>query len=320
MRNHNNLLGRVEGMDGIKTGYTRASGFNLLTSVKRGGRRIVGVVLGGRSAGVRDNIMAGLIENNIQIASVTRTAPMVAEREPEEAPRRPMMTARWDAPVAKADARPEPAAAPGKPLQLVSLTPPTAIGGASAPVEKARPAVVSSGKTGDDLTPTATIGPARRAVIDGSTNTHPVAASVTGATTPAPPLRWVAGPSGQPARPTLSRREIVAPAHRAPETKVAKADPPTLTKVDAGRPPAAKRGVMIQIGATDDAGKAHDLLARAKSQGKAALAAAQPFTEKVQKGHETLYRARFAGLAEDQAEAACKSLKRSGFACFTTRD
>ena len=48
--NHNHLLDRVEGMDGIKTGYTRASGFNLLTSVKRDGHYIVAVVLGGASA------------------------------------------------------------------------------------------------------------------------------------------------------------------------------------------------------------------------------------------------------------------------------
>ncbi|MGH6857267.1 MAG: D-alanyl-D-alanine carboxypeptidase family protein, partial [Methylocella sp.] len=44
--NHNHLLDRVEGMDGIKTGYTRASGFNLLASVKRNGHYIVAVILG----------------------------------------------------------------------------------------------------------------------------------------------------------------------------------------------------------------------------------------------------------------------------------
>jgi D-alanyl-D-alanine carboxypeptidase len=54
MANHNRLLGRVEGVDGIKTGYTRSSGFNLVTSVKRGARRIVAVVLGGRSGRARD--------------------------------------------------------------------------------------------------------------------------------------------------------------------------------------------------------------------------------------------------------------------------
>ncbi|OYW31365.1 MAG: hypothetical protein B7Z45_10420 [Azorhizobium sp. 12-66-6] len=47
--NHNRLLGRVEGVDGIKTGYTRASGFNLLTSLHRDDRYLIGVVLGGSS-------------------------------------------------------------------------------------------------------------------------------------------------------------------------------------------------------------------------------------------------------------------------------
>ena len=46
---HNHLLGSVEGVDGIKTGYTRASGFNLITNLRRGNRHLVGVVMGGRS-------------------------------------------------------------------------------------------------------------------------------------------------------------------------------------------------------------------------------------------------------------------------------
>ena len=75
---------------------------------------------------------------------------------------------------------------------------------------------------------------------------------------------------------------------------------------------------MIQIGATEDAEKAHELLARAKS--KAGLVAAKPFTEKVQKGGGTLWRARFAGLEEDSAAAACRTLKQSGFNCFATRN
>src|SRR5258708_17846430 len=61
MRNHNRLLGRVEGVDGIKTGYTQASGFNLVSSVRRGTRHIVAVVLGGRSAGSRDGKIRELI-------------------------------------------------------------------------------------------------------------------------------------------------------------------------------------------------------------------------------------------------------------------
>ena len=76
---------------------------------------------------------------------------------------------------------------------------------------------------------------------------------------------------------------------------------------------------MIQIGASDEMGKANDLLTKAR--GKApALSGATSFTEKVKTGSVTLYRARFAGLTETKAEAACKSLKRSGFSCFTTKN
>jgi D-alanyl-D-alanine carboxypeptidase len=61
-RNHNRLLGSVEGVDGIKTGYTRASGFNLASSVVRDGRRLITVVMGGASASERDAQVAHLIE------------------------------------------------------------------------------------------------------------------------------------------------------------------------------------------------------------------------------------------------------------------
>lgn len=60
--NHNHLMSRYEGMDGIKTGYTVASGFNLAASATRDGRRLVGVVMGGKSAVSRDNRMAALLD------------------------------------------------------------------------------------------------------------------------------------------------------------------------------------------------------------------------------------------------------------------
>nr|WP_321456705.1 D-alanyl-D-alanine carboxypeptidase [uncultured Cohaesibacter sp.] len=60
--NHNKLLGRVKGVDGIKTGYTRASGFNLVTNVETNGRHIVAVVMGGRTGASRDAEMRNLIK------------------------------------------------------------------------------------------------------------------------------------------------------------------------------------------------------------------------------------------------------------------
>lgn len=70
---HNNLLGNYEGTDGIKTGYTQASGFNLVTSVVRDGAHIIGVVMGGRSSAKRDREMVRLLDNTFgQIAENPR--------------------------------------------------------------------------------------------------------------------------------------------------------------------------------------------------------------------------------------------------------
>jgi len=79
MRNHNNLLGQVKGVDGIKTGYTEASGYNLTSSVRRDEKHIVAVVLGGTSNGARDARMRQLIEAHILQASTQRTAPIMVE-------------------------------------------------------------------------------------------------------------------------------------------------------------------------------------------------------------------------------------------------
>jgi D-alanyl-D-alanine carboxypeptidase len=79
MHNHNGLLGNVQGVDGIKTGYTEASGYNLVASVQRGDRHIVSVVLGGTSNGARDTLMRKLIEEQIPHAAAQRTAPPLTE-------------------------------------------------------------------------------------------------------------------------------------------------------------------------------------------------------------------------------------------------
>lgn len=80
-RNHNRLLGSVKGVDGIKTGYIRASGFNLVTSVKRDGRHIVAVVMGGRTGKSRDAHMKNLIGRYLKSATKgRRVTPLVASR------------------------------------------------------------------------------------------------------------------------------------------------------------------------------------------------------------------------------------------------
>ncbi|MDR7220484.1 D-alanyl-D-alanine carboxypeptidase [Aminobacter aminovorans] len=79
--NHNRLLGRIKGVDGIKTGYTRASGFNLVSSVQDGNRRIVAVVLGGASGASRDNQMAQLIKTYMPQASKRGGGDLIAKTD-----------------------------------------------------------------------------------------------------------------------------------------------------------------------------------------------------------------------------------------------
>jgi len=85
--NHNALLRDMQGVDGIKTGYTEASGYNLVSSVRRDGRHLVAVVLGGRSTGARDSRMRQLIQQFMQRASAIRTArPILDPTGPTAAP------------------------------------------------------------------------------------------------------------------------------------------------------------------------------------------------------------------------------------------
>ena len=318
--NHNHLLDRVEGMDGIKTGYTNASGFNILTSVKRHGHFLVSVVMGGRSVASRDHIMSGLIDQYIEDAGTTRTASAIVEGSAPDTEAEEAAPGRAPAPVKLADEDEErPESAPARERGRAPVLAPVEVAsiGNVVPVERPKPAFVPGTRpsAGEDKSiPTATTRP-RQATLDGST-----AASAGRGTTSATPsnMRWVTG-----APPVRDRAVEVAKleANRADARGDAKAEPArAAAAAEPARPNGLRGGWMIQIGATDDAAKAGELLARARTQSHNMLAAAKPFTEKVQKGSGTLYRARFAGLEEGAAETACRSLKRSGFACFATRN
>ena len=72
--NHDNMLRTYPGADGLKTGYTEASGHNLVTSAVRGGVRLVGVVLGAASNGERDIHMASLLDQGFEQMDVPVSA------------------------------------------------------------------------------------------------------------------------------------------------------------------------------------------------------------------------------------------------------
>ncbi|MCO5131253.1 MAG: D-alanyl-D-alanine carboxypeptidase [Xanthobacteraceae bacterium] len=337
IRNHNHLLGKVEGVDGIKTGYTRASGFNLVTNLKRGNRHLVGVVMGGRSGGSRDAIMRNLLAENLDKATGRRTVAAIAERGPAEA----------NAAVAEEAARARPAA----PVQVQGAIQVAAPESAPAPLPPPRPVAA--------VAPNQAPAPLTNGVIHSQT-----LAAIPGSTEPMKPVRvkTVQVRSGQvkvasagpmplvaptnepadvsgtigardlPAQPpnhgtgkgllgVLPASSVAAPAERHVQQAAANTQSQGAIKTGAIKTAAVHSGWIVQVGALESESQARERLEAARERAKGMLGRADPFTETVvTRGDKKLYRARFAGLERDQAEAVCKRLKRSDISCITIRN
>lgn len=378
IRNHNRLIGSVEGVDGIKTGYTRASGFNLVSSMKRGNRHLVGVVLGGRSGGARDAAMRSLLAENFEKGATRRTVAAITERSPAEAntevaeasaQSRPTETKQVNGAVqvaAVAAASPEPVAeAPVRPAAPVAVARPSVFAAATAALP---PAAAPQTRKPEP-------GPLNSGVIQSE-----AISTIPGSSEPMKPVRVrtvqvksgqyrLASAGGEQPAPPATTNAITArsePTARAPETtnslyarsemprqpagygtgqgilgvlpasgasqgtqQMAYADPSprsapapqAVQQAGAIKPVASHTGWIIQVGALESESEARVRLDAAREQARGMLGKADPFTETVvSKGDRKLYRARFAGLDRDQAEAVCKTLKRSEISCITIKN
>ena len=334
IRTHNHLLGAIDGMDGIKTGFTRASGFNLLASVHRDGRFIVGVVMGGRSAPERDAHMRELISDHIKEAALHRTAPMLADGPAphEDAQPQAQPLAFVKSPMA-AHAAPAPLAARFDPA-LTTASPNARTAAANDPIRPLlvrtityRMAPVQSASLGPmpALVPVGVPAPVPAPQPASQANAQPQPATVVASADPAnmtavaprADLAMVAPARNEPATAAPTRTQLVSADAGNVEPDEASEQPEHAAAIPSA-PAHARGGWLIQIGAFDDEDEAKQHLTAA--QAKLANAAADPFTERVQKGDKALYRARFAGFDKATAEAACKQLKRSDFACMAMKD
>jgi D-alanyl-D-alanine carboxypeptidase len=398
IRNHNHLLGNVEGVDGIKTGYTRASGFNLVTSMRRGNRHLVGVVLGGRSGGSRDTIMRGLLAENLEKAATKRTVAAITERNSSdanadvaEAASRSTQTVQAQGAVQVASAEPAPlperstapapasrsilaaaaAAVPPPPAKtepapftngVIQSQQISAIPGSSEPMKpvKVKTVQVKAGQMklasaagqAQPVAPiTNAIPPARRDMPETSsammakteTNRASVAKSELAKSEPVKPEQTRPEMPPQPANhgtgngilgvlpasslapsatPQASTSQVLAYVDPAPTPNgQPQPQPQAVQQNGAIKPVAAHTGWIIQVGALDSETEAQERIEAARSQAKGLLTKADPFTEPVVgKGDKKLFRARFAGLDRDQAEAACRTLKRSDISCITIKN
>ncbi len=340
MRNHNHLLGSVGGVDGIKTGYTHASGFNLVTSVHRDGRYIVAVVLGGRSSSERDAHMRELINEHIKEASLHHSAPAIAEKAEQRSEAKPVAFVK--APLVTA--RPEPAT-------TAALAPKAGGNATAGSSDQIQPLSVKTITYRTAPPQTASLAPLP-ALVPGSQQRVAAAApihTVTPAPRPAEPQTTIVVPSTEPApiasAPKGDKVELAKPEPpKAEQTKPEVAKPeaakPVMAKLEAAKPDPSKPeptktafasveptpaqirsrgGWLIQIGAFEAEDEAKEHLSDARQKMHAMLASADPFTERVQKGDKSLYRARFAGFDKSAAESACKQLKRSDIACITVK-
>ena len=290
--NHNRLVGTVEGVDGIKTGYTRASGFNLMTSAKLNGRQIVGIVLGGKSGASRDRIMADLVRSNLPRAYAGD---------------------RTSTPVIEVAERPRPAVVAEAPRQTSTSASTGRTLVASADLDGLPATTASVNRTGAplDIVPRTTTTPGSAKWSSGGSAAVPSAAQ---AFAPMPPLAERGANGKYDGRiPAVEAAALVTRV----EPKAEKAEAPRANVALPPRPATVSPWV-IQLGAMDDEDKAKSMLVEARSRG--GLGRAAPFTEKVVHGGTTLFRARFSGFSEaEDAQDACRALKRSGFTCFATR-
>ncbi|WP_035693225.1 D-alanyl-D-alanine carboxypeptidase [Azospirillum halopraeferens] len=126
LHSHNRLMSRYDGMDGIKTGYINASGFNLAASAVRDGRRLIAVVLGGPSTAWRDNRVASLLDDGFGRRAPVRDIPALVASLPSSR----------SAPVP--DAKPTPPGGAAKAATVQAVV-------AGAPVPDKKPATLAAG-------------------------------------------------------------------------------------------------------------------------------------------------------------------------------
>jgi len=338
MRNHNKLLGRVEGVDGIKTGYTRASGFNLVSSVRRGNRHIVAVVLGGASGGVRDARMRTLIEQQIAGASTQRTVAKIEESK-EIASAQPTIQARAAEPIGQTQAQPQPQVPHARFARADAMGP---IANLVTPAEAA-PAPMASPASAESQTAAALAAAAlsRQPKPGSGEPINPVkvktitvkagnvqTAMLVPLTSPAPqatvaPPHFAKHAVAEPA-PAAAPRAVEPPpaaaAQPASYELAAAAYAPVTTGSMAARFPHPRGAWMIQVGAFPTETEAQERLREAQMLARQFVAHAEPFTERVTRGNQELFRARFAGFDQDGAEAACRYFKRNDIACMAIRN
>lgn len=306
--NHNHLLGRVAGVDGIKTGYTRAAGSNLATSAQADGHSIVVVVLGERSAGARDSRVTQLVKRYLPLSSSGRGNYVIARSAPAAAPSRVEIPA----PVQSA------AAMASKPVEVASASnselPPASI---PTPVAEQQPAEINriDQAFGDAPRITPKKPTPFETAKDDEEDSAPVKTAFAAPQAEAPVKALT--------RAEKRKAEKAEKAEKEKEVAKSKDDSEDEDGVDnvttASTSRSKDKGWTIQVGAAPSKELAEGLLDKAKAKGGKVLRSADAYTVAAVNDGGKIFRARFSGFrGQDAAVNACKALKRRGISCWAS--
>jgi len=292
IRSHNRLLGRFDGTDGIKTGYIRASGFNLTTSARRGDKRIIGVVMGGRTGRVRDNYMIAMLGKAFpKCVGGTKLAAAIegTVARPSEAE---VQVAAADEPATDAIAKRTKKRRNGHAADQMPQPEGDAVGDAVGydNEEMAEQAGAASELPGTTFA-SVTVDQADLARVSGK----------------------VADPDSVPQQ-VASAAPLEASMPTALPFKVKTPDEATDGKVVVA---SVASSWNIQIGAYPTKKAAQDALYKARKLSPKLFTRKQAYTVEVMKGEETIFRARMSGFTAKTAKRACRTLSRKGLDCAT---
>jgi D-alanyl-D-alanine carboxypeptidase len=342
-RNHNTLLSHYPGTDGLKTGYTRASGFNLAASVRRGGKHVIGVVFGGATAASRNAAMRTYLNLGLSKASTQKTrkpasSPALVARTAPPAPEPRIAAVPAAQRVARVTPHPTPGSAPPaapaangqaaaaalSPLVEIARVRPVLI----APADTAEPAPADQPHSIEALLEEPSAVPDKAAEQVPPPRLRWITASAGGSLLPAseqvPPSRAPGTPpsSLDEQAADLARREAaLAAVSAAPAADVVA---PPLPAARAPAPPernglAAPGTFQIQVGAYQTDAEARRQLALVRERAPSLVGDHPAVTQPVKQGDKLFYRARYGGFDAQAAQQACSELKRLKVDCIVLK-
>ncbi len=286
-RNHNTMLLSYRGTDGIKTGYTRASGFNLVTSVRRDGKHLVAAVFGGETAGSRNARMRSLLDGAFAKASREVT------RKPTTFPRAPAPVVAHAPPRATTKvAAAAPMPRPPPPPLVIAVTPPQ----------------------GSDRESSAPFAMAKvRPVLMGPGTQKPEPPAEGDADVASPPASQPMPRFGAGLQPSTLQAQAEALGGSGETGAV---PPPSVAQTAPTATAAAAGPYAIQIGAFSDSTEAERRMTAARQRAGGLLDRYSAVAVPVKKGSGQIYRARFAGFQANAAASTCTHLRRLQIDCF----